>query len=235
MGNCKLLSGVVVKCHLMGRFAGWKSGNRQLDFWLVITQQSTKGTSEVTHSQSMKIDHYCWIKNVFKNTCLTNLSISDKTTNIIIEIKHCFELSYVMISFHNLCSPLSKCHPFKALQKNWDKNLITGQVSWCIQRASFELPHLTFQTAALILTTTLIKTCQQTQISHKRSALLFNSQQPSCGWQYWKIHFGCHTHFNCPITTSKSFHSDFKTAGPLIMPFSLPRDKTPKKKNKKKY
>lgn len=166
MGNCKLLSGVVVKCHLMGRFAGWKSGNRQLDFWLVITQQSTKGTSEVTHSQSMKIDHYCWIKNVFKNTCLTNLSISDKTTNIIIEIKHCFELSYVMISFHNLCSPLSKCHPFKALQKNWDKNLITGQVSWCIQRASFELPHLTFQTAALILTTTLIKTCQQTQISH---------------------------------------------------------------------
>ena len=72
----------------------------------------------------MKIDHYCWIKNVFKNTCLTNLSISDKTTNIIIEIKHCFELSYVMISFHNLCSPLSKCHPFKALQKNWDKNLI---------------------------------------------------------------------------------------------------------------
>lgn len=117
----------------------------------------------------------------------------------------------------------------KPFKKTGRKIWLTGQVSWCIQSASFELPHLTFQTAALILTTTLIKTCQQTQISHKRSALLFSSQQPSCGWQYWKIHFGCHTHFNCPITTSKSFHSDFKTAGPLVMPFSLPRDKTPKK------
>ena len=167
---------------------------------------------------------------VFKNTCLTNLSISDKTTNIIVEIKHCFELSYVMISFHNLCSPLSKCHPFKALQKNWNKNLSNRPGLLMHTKCQLWATSLDIQTAALILTTTLIKTCQQTQISHKRSALLFSSQQPSCGWQYWKIHFGCHTYFNCPITTSKSFHSDFKTAGPLIMPFSLPRDKTPKKK-----
>ena len=72
----------------------------------------------------------------------------------------------------------------KPCKKTGTKIWLTGQVSWCIQSASFELPHLTFQTAALILTTTLIKTCQQTHISHKRSALLFSSQQPSCGWQY---------------------------------------------------